>query len=182
MKKLVPLAITMFLAAIPLSSVARDWQVVTDQSTLKFTASYQSDSFTGQFKDFDATIVYDPKALNSARFDVTVKLDSVDTQSRERDQTLTGSDFFDTSAHPSAHFVTTAFERGDDGSVQAHGTLDLHGITKSVTLKVDFKPTDTGATLVVRTTLNRLDFGLGSSDDWVDIGKKVPVHARLVLR
>lgn len=181
MKMPISTAMFLFLLGVSMSVSARDWQVVTDQSTLKFTASYQGDSFTGEFKNFDAMIVYDPDALKSARFDVTVKLDSVDTRSSERDQTLTGSDFFDTRDHPSAHFVTARFERGDDGSVLAHGTLDLHGITKPVTLNVDFKPSGAGATLEVRTTLNRLDFGLGASNDWGDIGKKVPVHAHLVL-
>lgn len=182
MKTIVPLAIATLLALVPLSSTARDWQVARDQSTLKFTASYQGDAFTGQFGNFDATIAYDPDALDAARFDVTVTLGSVDTQSRERDQTLTSSDFFDTRKHPTARFVTTSFERSDDGKVLAHGTLDLHGVKKPVTLKVDFKPTGTGATLDVHTTLNRLDFGLGAGNDWVDIGKTVPVHGHLVLR
>ncbi len=182
MKTSLLLTIATLLVAIPLTSAARDWQVVTDQSTLKFTASYQSDPFTGQFNDFDATIVYDADSLQSSRFDVTVKLGSVDTRSRERDQTLTGSDFFDSGAHPTARFVTTSFERGDDGTVQAFGTLKLHGIEKPVSLSVDFKSIGAGATLDVHTTLNRLDFGLGAGDDWVDIGKSVPVHAHLVLR
>lgn len=182
MKSSLLLIAATLLMAIPLTSAARDWQVITDQSTLKFTASYQSDPFTGQFKDFDATISYDPEALDSAHFDVTVKLDSVDTQSRERDQTLTGSDFFDTGTHPTARFVTTSFERSADGTVQAIGTLELHGIKKPVSLSVDFKAADMGATLDVYTTLNRLDFGLGAGNDWIDIGKSVPVHAHLVLR
>lgn len=178
-----PIATTMFLFLLgaSLGVSARDWQVVPDQSTLEFTASYQGEAFTGHFKQFDARIDYDPDDLAKAKFDVKVHLDSVDTQSRERDQTLTGGDFFDTGKYPSAHFVTTGFQRDEDGSVYAHGTLDLHGFRKPVRLKIDFKPSGGGATLDVHTTLNRLDFGLGSSDDWVDIGKDVPVHAHLVL-
>ena len=165
----------------PLAAKARGWKVVSDQSTLQFTASYQDEPFTGQFREFDATIIYDPDKLADASFDVSVKLASVDTQSRERDQTLTGGDFFETRKFPSARFVTTGFERRDDGSVYANGSLDLHGVKRPVSLKVDFKPTGGGATLDVHTTLKRLEFGLGSSDDWVDIGKDVPVHAHLVL-
>ena len=182
MKHSLPFIIAMLLAAIPLSSAARDWQVVKEQSTLEFTASYQNDSFSGQFGNFDAAIVYDPSDLDHARFDVTVQLDSVDTQSRERDQTLTGSDFFDSRTRPTAHFVTGSFKRSEDGSIHALGTLDLHGVKKPVTLIVDFGATDSGATLDVHTTLNRLDFGLGTSDDWADIGKSVSVNAHLVLR
>lgn len=165
-----------------MSVSARDWQVVPEHSTLQFTARYQDEPFRGEFRNFKAEIRYDPQDLAHARFDVRIKLTSVDTQSRERDQTLTGSDFFDTDKYPAAHFVTTGFERTDSGQVLAHGTLQLHGVKKPVTLQVDYKPEDGGATLDVRTTLHRHDFKLGLSDDWADIGNEVPVHGHLQLQ
>lgn len=171
-------------AALSLASAvqARDWQTVAEPSSLQFTASFQGDEFTGSFPDFSADIHYDPEQLDQAHFDVSVSLASVDTQARERDETLTGSDFFDTDKYPKARFVTDSFERQDDGSVLARGTLDLHGIKQPVSLQVEFKPTDEGATLDVKTVLNRFDFGLGASDDWADIGQDVAVRAHLVLR
>ncbi|MBS0570874.1 MAG: YceI family protein, partial [Proteobacteria bacterium] len=119
--------------------------------------------------------------LAKASFDVTVDLASVDTGSGERDQTLSTSDFFDTAKFPQAHFVTIGFDRGADGDVVASGTLTLRGQNKPVSLKVKFAATGGATTLDVNTSLNRLDWGLGSSDDWVDIGKQIAVHAHLVL-
>jgi hypothetical protein len=46
---------------------------------------------------------------------------------------------------------------------------------------VHFAANGDSATLDVDTTLNRLDFALGSGSDWVDIAKDVQVHAHLVL-
>ena len=50
-----------------------------------------------------------------------------------------------------------------------------------MTLKVKFAASGDSATLDVDTTLNRLDFALGTSKDWIDIGKDVSVHGHLAL-
>jgi len=46
---------------------------------------------------------------------------------------------------------------------------------------VKFAASGDSATLDVDATLNRLDFGLGTSSDWSDIGKDIAVHGHLVL-
>lgn len=175
-------SIVLCLAALlPLAAHAADWKVDAAHSTLGFSGNYQGDAFHGRFKQFDADIRFDPDHLDRARFDVTVKPGSVDTQNPERDQTLTGSDFFAVNRFPTAHFVTTAFHRDADGSVTADGHLELRGTRQPVTLKVHFKPQGKDATLVVDTTLDRLAFKLGAAPDWAGISRKITVHARLML-
>lgn len=174
-------AALLLIALLPLAAHAADWKVDAAHSSLAFSGSYQGDAFHGRFKQFDAAIRYDPAHLDQARFDVTVKLGSVDTQNPERDQTLTGSDFFAVDRFPVAHFVTSGFHRGADGQVIAKGTLDLRGIQQPVTLKVDFKPKGDEATLDVDTTLDRLAFKLGTADDWKGISRRIAVHAHLLL-
>jgi len=169
------------LAMLPLTCVARDWQVDTSKSSLTFNGTYQGGPFTGKFGKFEAAIHYDEADLANAKFDVKVDVASVDTQSGERDDTLRTAEFFDPAKFPQAHFVTTGFEHAADGSVTAKGTLTIRAQSKPVTLKVKFAASAQGATLDVDTTLNRLDFGLGSGNDWVDIGKDVGVHGHLVL-
>ena len=171
----------LLLALLPSCALARDWNVDMAKSTLTFKDSYQGGPFEGIFRKWTAAIAYDETDLAHARFDVTVQLASVDTQSSERDQTLATPDFFDTSKFPQAHFVSSAFNRGADGGVIALGTLTLRGVDKPVTLKVKFAATGGATTLDVDATLNRLDFGLGTSHDWADIGRDVAVHGHLVL-
>ena len=171
----------LLLALLPMAVFARDWQVDTAKSTLTFSGTYQSGPFTGKFGKFDAAISYDEADLSKAKFDVKVDVTSVDTQSSERDDTLKTADFFDTAKFPQAHFVTSSFERGADGGVLAKGTLTIREQSKPVTLKVQFAASAAGTTLDVDTTLNRLDFGLGTSSDWADIGKDIAVHGHLLL-
>ncbi len=169
------------LLVLSIAAQARDWQTDAAQSTLTFKGSYQNEAFDGKFKKFDAAISYDEADPTKAKFDVKVDLASVDTASSERDDSLRGSDFFDLKKFPQAHFVTTSFAKGADGAVVAQGTLTIRDQTKPVALKVKFAASGDKATLDVDTTLKRLDFGLGTAKDWVDIAADVPVHGHLVL-
>jgi polyisoprenoid-binding protein YceI len=173
--------VILFLLLLPAICGARDWQVDAAKSLLTFSGTYQGAPFTGKFGKFEAIIKYDEADLANAKFDVKVDVTSVDTQSGERDDTLRTADFFNTAKFPQAHFVTTSFEHGADGGVTAKGTLTIREQSKPVALKVKFVTSAEGATLDVDTTLNRLDFGLGSSSDWADIGKDVGVHGHLLL-
>lgn len=123
----------LLLLALPLAASAKTWTVVPAQSMLGFTGNYQGGPFKGVFKHFDAHITYDPAHLDQAKFDVSVDLSSVDTQSSER---CCGR----------------------------------------------FKPTTSGATLDVNTTLNRKDFNLGTSSDWDEIAIPVAVRGHLTLK
>ena len=179
-----PIAAALLALTLPMlatSAAARDWQVDAAKSSLTFKCSYQGEAFEGRFGKFTAAIAYDEADPSSAKFDVNVDLASVDTQNSDRDDALAGADFFDSRKTPPAHFVTQSFARTADGSVEAKGTLTIRSQSKPVTLKVHFVASGNSATLDVDTTLKRLDFGLGTSSDWNDIGKDVPVHGHLVL-
>ena len=171
---------TLILAA-SFASQASDWSMQPADSTLGFQGSYEGDVFKGVFKRFDATIRYDPNDLASARFEVSVDLASVDTQSSDRDDTLAEADFFNTKRFPKAHFVTESFSRADDGKVYAQGALTIRDQTRPVRLLVDFSGDATHATLAVSTTLKRADFGLGASTDWSAISTDIDVHGKLSL-
>lgn len=171
----------LLLLCIPAVAMGKTWQVDQARSKLGFDGSFQGQAFHGQFKKFSADITFDPANLSAAHFDVRVDLASVDTQGSERDQTLTGSDFFAVAKYPQAHFVTQSFSKGADGKVIAHGTLTLRGISQPVDLTVDFKPGTNGATLDVSSDVARLDWKLGAGDDWNGISKQIHVRAHLLL-
>lgn len=176
------LALIAFALALPALASATDYTVQPAGSTLAFHGTFQGAGFDGHFGKFDAAIAYDPAHLDASKFDVTVDLASAKTGDNDRDSALPGSDFFDVAKFPKAHFVTTAFHQ-NGGSVTADGTLTLHGVTKPVSLTVDFKPNGKAATLDVKGTVKRLDFGVGGGDyaDTSVIANDVTVTAHLNL-
>lgn len=169
--------------ALPGLASAADYTMQPASSKLAFSGDFQGAGFDGHFDKFDAAIRYDASNLASSKFDVTVDLASAKTGDSDQESALPGSDFFDVARFPQAHFVTTAF-RQDGGKVIADGNLTLRGVTKPVTLTVDFKPTAAGATLDVAGSVKRLDFGVGGGDyaDTSVIANAVKITAHLDLK
>ena len=169
------------LSALCGPALAADYQVEKG-STLTFGGAFQGEKFNGSFARFEAQIRYDPSNLEASKFDVSVDLASVNTGDKDRDDTLPGSEFFNITKFPSAHFVTRQFKRSGD-QVIAEGTLTLKGIDKPVDLQVMFVPKEGGATLDVSTTVKRLDFEVGSGEyaDTSTIANDVEIKAHLEL-
>jgi len=176
------LALLLCALALPGLASATDYAVQPAGSTLAFHGDFQGSGFDGHFEKFDAAIAYDPAHLDASKFDVTVDLASARTGDSDRDTALPGSDFFDVAKFPKAHFVTTAFHQ-NGGTVTADGNLTLHGVTKPVSLTVNFTPNGKAATLDVKGTVPRLDFGVGGGDyaDTSVIANDVTVTAHLNL-
>jgi len=174
---------SLFLAiALPCAAAATDYTVQNGASTLDFSGSFQGESFQGSFGQWQATIRYDAAHPDQSKFDVEITLASAKTGDNDRDSALPGEDFFDTAQYPTAHFVSTGF-RQDGHQVIADGQLTLRGVTRPVSLKVNFKPQGDGATLDVSGKLQRLDFGVGGGEyaDTSVIGADVDVTAHLQL-
>jgi len=162
---------------------AKEWRVDPAASMLGFRGTAQGESFDGRFKQFEATIRFDPADLAGSRFEVRIATASADTANAERDETLLGGEFFDSAAQPTASYVAERFETAGPGHFRALGQLTLRGITKPVTLDFEWKSRAEGAELIGSATLDRLDFNIGTGD-WADpdmIGRKVDVSTRLQL-
>lgn len=176
------LAILLLALALPSLAAAADYTVQPASSTLGFSNTFQGETFQGHFGQWTAAISYDPANLAASKFDVTVQLASVKTGDSDRDSALPGGAFFDTAKFPQAHFVTTGF-RQNGSQVIADGKLTLRGVTKPVSLQVNFTPQGNGATLEVAGSVQRLDFGVGSGEyaDTSVIGAEVKITAHLQL-
>lgn len=120
----------------------------------------------GRFAIKDGLIELDPDNLPDSSVVATIDVASVDTGVAQRDTHLKSPDFFDTAKFPTATFKSTKIVRAGDG-YDVTGDLNLHGVTKPVTLHLDSpskeqigmdKKPHRGFTAT--TTLHREDFGL----------------------
>ncbi len=177
------LATLLLALALPCAAAATDYTVRPALSQLNFQGTYQGAKFNGVFKDWAATISYDPANLANSKFDVVVTLASAKTGDHDQDSALPGESFFDVEKSPTAHFVSTGFHR-EGNLVIADGQLTLRGVTKPVSLGVVFRAqSPTSATLDIAGHVQRLDFGVGSGDyaDTSVIGATVQITAHLQL-
>jgi polyisoprenoid-binding protein YceI len=177
--RLVLLATLLGLAG---STSAADWKQQAG-STLKFSGIQQGEAFEGGFGRFTSSIRFDPTALAEAKFDVSIDIASADSANSERDETLLGAEFFDSTRFPKARFVTSAFRQIAPGKFEADATLTIRD--KSVALKFPFTWTGDAkaAELKAKVTLDRLAFDVGTGE-WEDeetVGRKVDVNVYLKL-
>jgi polyisoprenoid-binding protein YceI len=145
-------------------------------SRLEFTGVQAGAEFKGVFHKFTAAIDFAPDALAGAHFDVSIDMNSLDSQDKDRDTTMRSADIFDVAHSPTAHYVTRSIAKTATGYA-AQGSLTLRGVTKDVPIDFQFNTAPGGAKLTGTATLKRLDFGVGRGDwkstEWVADAVKV---------
>lgn len=92
----------------------------------------------GRFNTFDGSFTLDEDNVEKSSVDVTIDVDSVDSNHAERDKHLRGKDFFEVSKYPKATFKSTKVEKTGDKTAKITGDFTLKGVTKPVTLDVAY--------------------------------------------
>ncbi len=151
-------------STLPGQALARDWQMLADQSSLAFTFRQMGSPITGRFASFTTDITFDPADLAAASVSAEFAIDSVDTGNAERDAGIVGADWFDSATYPTAQFASTDFahQGGDDYMVM--GELTIRDITETIelplTIVVDGEQASASGTL----ELDRRTFEIGRGD------------------
>ena len=120
----------------------------------------------GEFGQFNGTLNFDPANPGATSVDVTIDASSVNTGVADRDNHLRSPDFFDAANYPNLTFKSTGVQIVDEDSAKLTGDLTIRGVTKSVTLNVEFLGQTTSPYGDVRAgfeasaKINREDFGL----------------------
>lgn len=137
------------------------------QSTLEFAFSQAGAQNKGKFTRFPVKFDFSPDNLAGSRLEVTVDMTSLDTGDKERDDTLRGADLFSVAKFPQAHFLATQFAKTANG-YEAIGKLTIRDATRDARVPFTFRTgSDGGAPFAYmggRTTIKRLDYGVGQGD------------------
>jgi polyisoprenoid-binding protein YceI len=150
--------------AVPLATGR--WTVDPAHSAVVFSIRHLGLSkVRGRFDRFDAVLEVGP-SVDDVRVEATIDMSSVNTNNPDRDAHLRTTDFFDVDQHPTMRFISTAVAPGEDGGTwTVTGDLTINGITKPVTLDVEFSGTedfrgDLHAGFSATGELRRSDFGI----------------------
>jgi polyisoprenoid-binding protein YceI len=121
--------------AVPIASGR--WALDPAHSSVVFSVRHLGLSKVwGRFEKFDATLEVGA-TTDDVKVDATIDMASVNTNNADRDTHLRSTDFFGTEQHPTLEFRSTGLE-GDASDWQLAGELTINGITKPVTLEVEF--------------------------------------------
>jgi polyisoprenoid-binding protein YceI len=147
--------------------MAITWKIDPAHSEVQFKVRHlMITTVTGYFKKFDLEVVTETDDFTTAsKIEFTADIDSIDTNSQQRDTHLKSADFFDAENHKQLKFIGKKYEvDGDEGKL--HGDLTIRGITKPVTVKVEYGGTvidpygQTKAGFTVAGKISRKEFGL----------------------
>ena len=151
------------------ASAQQSWSNDPMHSRLGFVVKHLSISeINGQFSNFSIKVKTTKPDFTDMKVVLTAKTASISTGVEMRDNHLKTADFFDVEKFSEMTFESTSLKVISDKKFLLTGNLSLHGVTKAVTLTVDYngnvvnpmnKKTIFG--FHIGGSLKRSDFGIG---------------------
>ncbi|MGE2689805.1 YceI family protein [Mycolicibacterium pulveris] len=140
------------------------WTIDPAHSTVGFSVRHLMVSkVRGRFDDFSGAITVADDGTPSVTAEVSTA--SLNTGNEQRDAHVRSADFFDVEKYPTATFASTGV-RPDGDDYVLDGDLTIKGITKPVSLALEFNGVNPGmgqgevAGFEASVVLNRRDFGI----------------------
>jgi polyisoprenoid-binding protein YceI len=153
--------------AVKAQDLVGTWIVDPAHSSLSFSAKHMMIStVSGSFADFEASFtIGEDLAASTARAEIDTS--SIQSGSPDRDDHLKSPDFLDVERFPKITFASIGLEVVSETEAKLNGDLTIKGITKPVTLDVEFEGTTpdlftdgTRVAFTATTKFDREDFGL----------------------
>jgi len=146
---------------------------------------------TGYFKTFDCTVETETDDFNSTTSVIfTADVNSIDTNNEQRDTHLKSSEFFDMNKYGQVLFTGTRFD-ALQSEATLQGNLTIRGVTKPVTLNVDFGGTvvdpygQQKAGFTISGKISRKEYGLTwnavTEAGSVVVGDEIKINAEVQL-
>jgi len=169
MKKLT-IILSAFFVILTAFTTVNVWKNDQPHSQLGFTVKHLGIAdVSGVFKDFDVTVTSSKPDFSDAVFELNAKVASIDTRVEMRNNHLKSADFFDAEKYPTMHFKSTSLESAGENKYKLTGDLTLHGITKPVTMDLEYRGTVENPMSKKQTAgfqltgiIKRSDFNLGN--------------------
>lgn len=118
----------------------------------------------GDLTGLKGAIKFDAKKPAKSSVDVTVDVNTIDTDNDRRDGHLKNEDFFDAPQYPTIRIKSTAITAGADlNHFNFTGELTMHGVTKPISFPFTAENSGDGAMFKGNFEINRNDFGVGKS-------------------
>lgn len=179
------------LTRTPAEVRAGAYKLDSDHGKITWGVSHLGFStYFGQFVNVQAELVLDPANPSASRLTATIPLTDVDSNSDGLDGHLQTADFFDTANHPTATFVSRSITVDADDPTEATvvGDLTLRGVTKPVTMEVQFNQAGPSMGGVYKAgfdgeaVIKRSDFGISYALPVLGDEVKLHIEGEFVLQ
>ncbi|MCB0697410.1 MAG: YceI family protein [Chitinophagaceae bacterium] len=151
------------LSAFPATTNAQHskWEV-TDY---KISFKIKNAGFTvhGTFKGLDAHINFDEQHPEKAKLEATIDAKSIKTGINMRDNDLKEEKYFDVAHYPVISMNSVSVQKNKEHTYTGRFKLTIKGKTKVISVPFTFTQQNDKGEFKGSFTVNRLDFGVGTS-------------------
>lgn len=156
MKKILfPALVVVTLAISAFTTISTIRWKIADGYAIKFSGK----DANGHFGKFTGDLLFDEKNLAGSQFSVSADVASISTGNGMKNKHARSDKWFNAKQFPTIQFVSSKFTKTASGYA-VEGTLDLHGVKKTITIPFTF----TNNTFAGSFAVNRLDYGVGTME------------------
>jgi polyisoprenoid-binding protein YceI len=147
-----------------------------DRSYVKFKVRNMGiRDVSGTITGMQGTVKFDTAQPDSAQFDVTVDLKTINTKNTKRDKHLNTEDFFETNKWPTIRFKSKRIAK--QGEVfGVFGSLIIKDVTKEIFVPFKIEETNKTIKFTGGNIVNRLDYNVGVDYNNFKIGFEINVQ------
>lgn len=150
-----------------LERVNGDWEFDPAHTRVGFSARHAMvTTVRGSFNDVAGSLHVDTANPSNSSARVILRVASIDTRNKQRDDHLRSADFFDAERWPEITFVSSHIEEVDDNAFAVTGDLTIRDVTQQVVIPLALIGIETDADGKLRAgfegtrRLQRRDYGL----------------------
>ena len=169
--------ILLFISFLMLSfsAVSQKYSPVDEESKVNFKIKNFGINTGGDFSGLTGDIIFIPGNMTNCSFNVSIKVNTIDTDNEKRDNHLKSEDYFKVEKYPLITIKSTRINKAKaaSGKFIFTGTISMHGISKSIVFP--FTATKKGEDYLFtgEFQINRLDYGVGKSSSVLSDAVKV---------
>ena len=170
-------------AALTGAAPVEPWTFDPAASSIEMSVGALGQVRRGRFADWEGRLAFDPVRPERTRADVTVQAGSLALSPAPARERAVGTCFLVAARHPEIRLDLQSLRPLGGDRYEASARLTLKGRTRPVVFPVDLRVTGDRAHLAGALTIDRADYGIGTSGPWSRlIGRRVTVRFALQAR
>lgn len=149
-----------------------EWTIVAENVSI----TIEGKSTSGTISGLEADIHFTPAELAESRFKASVNTASIDLGNKMQTKHATSDKWMDVEKYPTVSFTSKEIRATETG-YESVGDLELHGVTKEITMPFTFEETEEGGLFKGQMHIDREDYNIGKGKfvPEVDVTIEVPV-------
>ena len=144
-----------------------------------YKISFSNPDVSGTFDELTASaIVFDEAKLATAKLNFKIEVGSINTGNGLMNKHAKGEEWFNADKYPYIEFASSKIEKTSEG-YKATGKLQMHGVSKDVTIPFTFSEKGNKGTFVAKFSVDRTDYQIGKKNggvsETIKISATIPV-------